>query len=169
MVIYCSIFYLYIIQKTVDINVFTAYYRGSFWIKKLSNTLREPKTKKNSKNSTSKTTTTRRWLFYFIKVTFSNEKTQHSWRKLGVFVGGAAGYVHLCSAHGQKPCRYGQALITQTATGCLPPHGHYSELVTRRKNPTFLTEVGRFRWWSCRVLPPGPNGNRIFVYRHSPS
>jgi hypothetical protein len=30
MVIYCSIFYLYIIQKTVDINVFTAYYRGSF-------------------------------------------------------------------------------------------------------------------------------------------
>ena len=76
MVIYCSIFYLYIIQKTVDINVFTAYYRGSFWIKKLSNTLREPKTKKNSKNSTSKTTTTRRWLFYFVKVIFSNENTQ---------------------------------------------------------------------------------------------
>ena len=49
MVIYCSIFYLYIIQKTVDINVFTAYYRGSFWIKKLSNTLREPKTKKELK------------------------------------------------------------------------------------------------------------------------
>jgi hypothetical protein len=22
-------------------------------------------------------------------------------------------------------------------------------------------------WWSCRVLPPGPKGNLLFVYAHS--
>ena len=24
-----------------------------------------------------------------------------------------------------------------------------------------------FNWWSCRVLPPGPNGNIILVYKFS--
>lgn len=23
-------------------------------------------------------------------------------------------------------------------------------------------------WWSCRVLPPGPKGNLLFVYKYSP-
>ena len=27
---------------------------------------------------------------------------------------------------------------------------------------------GIFVWWSCRVLPPGPNGNMVFVYKLSP-
>ena len=22
-------------------------------------------------------------------------------------------------------------------------------------------------WWSCRVLPPGPKGNLLFVFKHS--
>ena len=24
-----------------------------------------------------------------------------------------------------------------------------------------------YSWWSCRVLPPSPKGNRLFVFKHS--
>ena len=46
----CGIFYLDFFSKIIDITIFIIYYRGSFWIKKLYTTCREPKI-----NSTRKT------------------------------------------------------------------------------------------------------------------
>ena len=34
-----------------------------------------------------------------------------------------------------------------------------------RKNPSI--SLGYFRWWSCGVLHPGPNGYTLFIYKPS--